>query len=59
MSWVGEFWQRNYTHWLSLKGNIDEDEWSKNLPMNGENKAHMKHVKIPPKEKTNHPPKTS
>jgi hypothetical protein len=27
--------------------------------MNGENKAHMKHVKIPPKEKTNHPPKTS
>jgi len=25
---------------------IDENEWSKNLPMSGENKAHMRHEKI-------------
>jgi hypothetical protein len=36
--------------------NIGENEWSKDLPMSGENKAHMRHVKTPPKEKTSHPP---
>jgi hypothetical protein len=43
-------------HWLSLKLDIDKNEWSKNLPMSGENGAHMKHVKILSEEKTNHLP---
>jgi len=28
----------------------------KNLPMNGENEVHMKHMKIPLEKKTNHLP---
>jgi hypothetical protein len=35
---------------------INENEWTKNLPMNGENGTHMKHVKTPPEKKTNRPP---
>jgi hypothetical protein len=56
MSWAGELYQRNCTHQLSLMLDISDNEWSKDLPMSGENKAHMKHMKTLPKEKTNHPP---
>ncbi len=44
------------THQLSLKLNIDKNEWSKNLPMSGENGVHMRHVKILYEEKTNRLP---
>jgi hypothetical protein len=30
----------DYTHRLSLKLDIDEDEWLKNLPVSGENVVH-------------------
>jgi hypothetical protein len=58
-AWVGKFWRCNYTHRLSLNINIDKNERSKNLPMNGENMAHKRCVKTPPKRKTNFLPKTS
>jgi hypothetical protein len=59
MSWVGKLWQHNYIHRLSLKLDISKDKWSKNLPVSGENKAQMRHVKTPLEKKTNHPPYTS
>jgi hypothetical protein len=59
MSWVGELWLHNYTHWVSLKLNIDENEWLKNLPMSGKNGARKRHVKTPLERKTNCPSKTS
>ncbi len=37
---------------LSLKLDIDKDKWSMNLPMNGKNRVHKRHVKTPPKGKT-------
>jgi hypothetical protein len=55
-SWGGELLQRDCVHWLSLKLDIDENEWLKNLPMSGENEAHVKHVKILLKKKTSHSP---
>jgi hypothetical protein len=44
---------------LSLKLNIDKNKWSMNLPMSGKNEVHKRHVKTPPKGKTNYPLKTS
>ncbi len=41
---------------LSFKLDIDEDEWLKNLPISGENGAHMRHMKTPLEKKTNHSP---
>jgi len=53
VSWVGELWQHDYIQWFSLKLGINENGWLKNLPMSGENGAHKRHVKTPPKEKIN------
>jgi len=50
------------THWFILKLDIGKSKWLNNLPMSGENGAHMKHVKIPPKKKPivhHKPPKAS
>jgi hypothetical protein len=58
VSWVGELWLHNYIHQISLKLNIDENEWLKNLPASGKNGAHKRHVKTPFEKKTNCPPKT-
>jgi hypothetical protein len=41
-TWVGELWQHDCTHQLSLKLDIDEKKWTKILPVGGENGAHMK-----------------
>ncbi len=40
----------------NTKLDIGENEWLKNLPMSGENGAHMRHMKTSSKEKTSHPP---
>jgi hypothetical protein len=55
-SWAKELWPHDCTHWLSLKLDIGENEWLKNLPMSGENEAHMRHDKTPLEEKTNYSP---
>jgi hypothetical protein len=55
-SWVRELWQHNCTHQLSLKLDINENEWSKNLPMSGENEAHKRHLKTHLQKKTSHSP---
>ncbi len=52
MSWVKGFRERDYTHRLSLKLDIDENEWLKNLPMNGKDKVHMRHENNPFEKKT-------
>jgi hypothetical protein len=58
VSWAREFWLCDYTHWVSLKLDISENEWSKNLPMNGENGVHKRHMKTLLEGKTSHLPKT-
>ncbi len=52
-SWVGKFQQCKCTHQFSLNLNINKNEWLKNLPMSGENKARMKHMKTLFENKTN------
>jgi hypothetical protein len=48
-SWAVKLRKHNCTHQLSLKLDINKNELSKNLPMDGENGAHIRHMKTLPK----------